>query len=183
MVGLESTRSRIIVAGVVVLVLAFVVLTLRLFVFPDLNAPERSNAIVVLGAHGPGSFDEGVELANEGYAPTIALSLPAYAYQCNSFHRRVSPSEHVVCFRARPATTQGEARSIAAMAAAHHWHRIIVVMPTTQATRARLRIGRCYSGQVLEVGGGAGRASGAGRTASCTSGAALVKALVLQRSC
>ncbi len=25
-------------------------------------------------------------------------------------------------------------------------------MPTTQATRARLRIGRCYSGQVLEVG-------------------------------
>ena len=34
----------------------------------------------------------------------------------------------------------------------HHWDRVIVVMPTTQATRARLRIGRCYPGQVLEVG-------------------------------
>ena len=34
----------------------------------------------------------------------------------------------------------------------HGWHRVIVVMPTTQATRARLRIGRCYPGRVLEVG-------------------------------
>jgi hypothetical protein len=178
---MESTRSRIIVAGVVALVLAFVALTLLLFVFPDVNAPERSNAIVVLGAHGPGSFDEGVELANEGYAPTIALSLPAYAYQCNR-SIPVSPTERVVCFRADPATTQGEARSIAAMASAHHWHRIIVVMPTIQATRARLRIERCYSGQVLEVAAAPdglwGWAYGI-----AYEWAALVKALVLQRSC
>jgi hypothetical protein len=32
-----------------------------------------------------------------------------------------------------------------------HWTRIIVVVPTTQASRARLRIGRCYSGRVLEA--------------------------------
>jgi hypothetical protein len=58
----------------------------------------------------------------------------------------------VLCFRADPQTTQGEARSIAALAHRHHWNRILVVMPTTQASRARLRIVRCYSGQVLEVG-------------------------------
>ncbi len=62
------------------------------------------------------------------------------------------PTEHLICFRADPLTTQGEGRAIAHLAAIHHWHRVIVVMPTTQATRARLRIGRCYPGQVLEVG-------------------------------
>jgi hypothetical protein len=64
----------------------------------------------------------------------------------------------------------------------HHWRRIIVVMPTTQATRARLRIGRCYSGQVLEVG-----AQPAGFWAWVRGIAyewpALAKALVLQPSC
>ena len=68
------------------------------------------------------------------------------------------------------------------MSTLYHWHQIIVVMRTTQATRARLRIGRCYPGRVLEVG-------------VTPSGlwdwvhgiiyewGALVKALVLQRSC
>ena len=125
-------------------------LTLRLFVFPDLNAPEPSNAIVVLGGNGAGPFDEGVTLAREGDAPTIVFSLvPAYFCDPSAVHL---PRERIVCFRADPLTTQGEARAIAHLAAVNHWHRIIVVMPTTQATRARLRIGRCYPGQVLEVG-------------------------------
>jgi hypothetical protein len=49
----------------------------------------------------------------------------------------------VLCFRADPQTTQGEARSIAALDHRYHWNRILVVMPTTQASRARLRIDRC----------------------------------------
>ena len=55
-------------------------------------------------------------------------------------------------FRAPPGLDKGEARWIAHIATRSHWHQIIVVMRTTQATRARLRIGRCYSGRVLEVG-------------------------------
>ncbi len=66
--------------------------------------------------------------------------------------KQVDPTANVVCFAAEPQTTQGEARSIQQLASAHHWKRIIVVMPIPQASRARLRIGRCYSGQVLEVG-------------------------------
>lgn len=135
---------------VLVAVLAFVGLTLRLFVYPDLNAPEPSNAIVVLGGNGAGPFDEGVALARQHVAPTLVFSLvPGYSCQPSVVNL---PSEHILCFRADPETTQGEARSIAHLAAAHHWRRIVVVMPTTQATRARLRIGRCFSGQVLEVG-------------------------------
>lgn len=147
--ALKSARSRIVAAVVLVAVLAFVGLTLRLFVYPDLNAPEPSNAIVVLGGNGAGPFDEGVALARQHVAPTLVFSLvPAYSCQPSVVKL---PSEHILCFRADPQTTQGEARSIAHLATVHHWHRIVVVMPTTQATRARLRIGRCFSGQVLEV--------------------------------
>jgi hypothetical protein len=138
-------------AAVVVLVLAFVALTLRLFVYPDLNAPQRSDAIVVLGGNGAGPFDEGVALARQHDAPTIVLSLvPGYA--CHGSVLPEVPAVHLLCFRADPLSTQGEGRAIARLAALHHWKRVIVVMPTSQATRARLRIGRCYPGQVLEVG-------------------------------
>ncbi|HVT42629.1 MAG TPA: hypothetical protein VHD39_06565 [Acidimicrobiales bacterium] len=150
MAVLKRTRSRIIAAVAFVVVGAFVALTLLLFVFPDLNMPQRANAIVVLGGNGAGPFDEGVALARAGDAPTIVFSLvPAYSCEPSAVHL---PQEQILCFRANPQTTQGEARSIAHLASVHHWHRIIVVMPTTQATRARLRIGRCYPGQVLEVG-------------------------------
>jgi hypothetical protein len=150
--GLRSRRSRLVAAGVLVVVLAFVALTLRLFVFPDVNAPEQSNAIVVLGGNGAGPFDEGVALARERFAPTVVLSLVP-GYSCGRLTSLPEvPSVHLLCFRANPQTTQGEGRAIAHLAAVHHWDRVIVVMPTTQATRARLRIGRCYAGQVLEVG-------------------------------
>jgi len=143
--GLRSRRSGFVAAIVLVVVPAFIALTLRLFV----NAPVRSDAIVVLGGNGAGPFDVGVTLAKERYAPAIVFSLvPAYSCEPSVLHLG---SERILCFRADPQTTQGEARSIAQLAAVHHWHRIIVVMPTTRATRARLRIGRCYPGQMLEV--------------------------------
>jgi hypothetical protein len=155
-VGLRTKRSRIATAVVGVVVLAVVGLTLRLFVFPDVNAPARSDAIVMLGGNGAGPFYEAVKLANEGWAPTVVFSLTPYQncvptlVHLPPFH--VPPSVRVRCFHADPRTTQGEARAIEHLAAQNHWHRVIVVMPTTQATRARLRIGRCYPGQVLEVG-------------------------------
>ena len=175
-------RRRVVLAVVAVfaVAIAFVALTLRLFVFPDLNSPSRADAIVVLGGNGAGPFDEGVALARAGDAPTIVFSLvPAYRCEPSLLHL---PAERVLCFRADPQTTQGEARSIAHLAAVHHWHRVIVVMPTPQATRARLRIGRCYGGQVLEVG-----VSPPGFWAWMRElvyeWGALMKALVLQRGC
>jgi hypothetical protein len=136
--------------ALVVVILAFVALTLRLFVLPDLNAPVRSDAIVVLGGNGAASFDAGVALARRHDAPTLVLSLVP-GYSCGRALPQL-PSEHLLCFRADPLTTQGEGRAIAHLAAVHHWNRVIVVLPTVQATRARLRIGRCYAGQVVEVG-------------------------------
>jgi hypothetical protein len=170
---------RLIAVVIVVLVVAFSALTLRLFVFPDLNAPLRANAIVVLGGSA-GAGNEGIALAKKGYAPIIAFSVyPALPCGHSIAHL---PSERVLCFVPHPETTQGEARWIAHMATLDHWHQIIVVMRTTQATRARLRIGRCYPGRVLEVGvPPAGFSAWAYQIAY--EWGALAKALVLQPSC
>ncbi len=178
MVGLRTRRSRIVVAVVAVLVIALCVLTAVLFVYPDLNAPEKSDAIVVLGGNGAGPENEGIHLALGGDAPLLVFSLRP----TQSCAPSTDPAFRVECFRADPQTTQGEARAIAKLAARDHWSRIIVVMPTPQATRARLRIGRCYSGQVLEVGvDPAG--IGAWLRQFVYQWGALLKALVLQPSC
>jgi hypothetical protein len=171
-----------VVAGIAlgVVVVGFCALTLRLFVFPDLNAPEKSDAVAVLGGGSLDPPDEGVKLAREGYAPNAVFSLNP-SQQCGNFVKAL-PGINVFCFRPDPATTQGEAREIGRLAARHGWHRIIVVMPTPQATRARLRIGRCYPGQILEV---AVRPTGlwAWIHDIAYEWGALIKALVLQRGC
>ncbi len=179
-VGLRTTRSRIVAAVALVLVLAFVALTLRLFVFPDLNPPQRSNAIVVLGGNGAGPPDKGEQLAREGYAPVLVFSISQYE-RCYPGLAGI-PHVRIQCFVANPATTQGEARAIAHLAALHHWTRVIVVTPTTQATRARLRVGRCYPGQVLEVASAPPGLWAWVRSITYEWGA-LLKALVLQPSC
>jgi hypothetical protein len=149
---LRGKWSRIVALVAAVLVIVFVVLTVVLFVKPDLNAPERSAAVVVLGGANINAPHEGVRLVQQGYAPTVAFSLPPGFPCVGPEVRQVDPKAKVICFYANPRTTQGEARSIEQMAAKYHWHRIIVVMPIPQASRARLRIGRCYPGQILEVG-------------------------------
>jgi hypothetical protein len=181
---LKSKRVRIVATVVAVLVVVFCVMTALLFVYPDLNPPERSNAIVVLGGHGAPAFDKGVALAKQGYAPDLILSLQNWQ-SCQPYQAYLSVNlakVHVSCFKSNPQTTQGEARAIEALAKRLHWHRVIVVVPTTQASRARLRIGRCYSGQVLEV---AFSPEGIGQWLKefAYEWGAMFKAVVLQPSC
>ena len=109
---LKSTRVRIVAAIVVVLVVVFCVMTAVLFVYPDLNPPRRSDAIVVLGGHGEPAFDKGVALAKQGYAPQLVLSLQNWQH-CAPYQSYLAvhlPKVHVNCFKANPQTTQGEAR-------------------------------------------------------------------------
>ena len=89
---------------------------------------------MVLGGNGAGPFDEGVALARAHDAPTLVLSLGP-RYSCGRSLPE-DPSVHLLCFRANPLSTRGEGRAIAHLAALHHWNQVIVVMPTTQATRA-----------------------------------------------
>ena len=51
-------RVRVLVAVVVLALALFAAMTFRLFVYPDLNAPVPSDAIVVLGGQSAQGTDE-----------------------------------------------------------------------------------------------------------------------------
>ncbi len=129
--------------------MAFLGLSATLFVWPTTDAPRRSDAIVVLGGGPAGRLTKGLALARAGEAPVLVIS--ASALPRGAACRSSIPGVAFVCFRPHPATTQGEARFVAALAKRRHWSRIIVIPSTTQATRARIRFKRCYAGQVLMV--------------------------------
>jgi uncharacterized SAM-binding protein YcdF (DUF218 family) len=169
----RSHRAMAIVAVVVVIFIGF---TARLFVWPDLNAPVHADAIVVLGGAGP-RIEEGFTLAKEGLAPLLVFSI-SRIQQCIPSTAQTT----IRCFHANPLSTRGEARAIRTLAARYHLHRIILVVSTPQATRARLRVGRCYRGQILVTAVSPGGPV-AWIEALAYEWGALFKALVLQTSC
>src|SRR5450631_2488735 len=142
------TRPTVLLAiGAVVFVL--VVGTPRLFVWPPTDHPTRADAVVALGGD-PGQLraKSAIQLAREGYAPVVVISLGGEtAVPCP----RPVPHVQLICFRADPLNTRGEAEYAARLVARRHWHRIIVVSERPQATRARMLFQRCTSVQLEMV--------------------------------
>jgi hypothetical protein len=154
---------------------ALALVDLRLFVVPAVDAPHRADAIVVFS--GPGDrITRAWELADQGLAGYVVVSI-ADTRACVPER----PTVVQLCFTPDPATTQGEARAVAELAREHGWDDLIIVSGTTQVTRIRLRQGRCFDGDVQVV---------AVREPPWPfvyrwvyEHGALIKALVLQRSC
>ena len=61
------------------------------------------------------------------------------------------PGVTVECFHPDPDTTRGEARYIGQLAAQRHWTSVILVTTPDQAWRARLRVSRCFDGEIYNV--------------------------------
>lgn len=171
-------RRRLLRSASGLLVVFFVLATARLFVFPRRDAPARVDAIVMF-AGSTGRIELAVALARAGYAPVLAVSQPTPGDICPP---NTIPNVQVVCFHPKPLTTQGEARWTGQAAAAHGWHSILVITSTTQDLRARLRLSRCYHGDVRVMGvDPVNRAAWAYMITY--EWAAMVKALVFQTSC
>ena len=99
---LRGKRFRIVAVVLAILVVAFVILTVVLFVKPDLNPPERADAVVVSGGVNIRAPHEGVRLVQEGYAPTVAFSL-APGFPCVGPEvKEVDPAANVICFAPSP---------------------------------------------------------------------------------
>jgi uncharacterized SAM-binding protein YcdF (DUF218 family) len=133
----------LVLLGVVVL-LVFVVLpvaTARLFLWPPSDHPTTVDAVVALGGDtGQLRAKQAVYLARSGFAPVAVISLGGKTpVPCPHPVPRVS----IVCFRADPLNTRGEAEYVARLAAQRHWDRLIVVSERSQATRARMLFKRC----------------------------------------
>jgi uncharacterized SAM-binding protein YcdF (DUF218 family) len=175
----RAHRLWVVIGSVVmVIVVAFVVLTSVLFIRPATNTPQRVDAIVVLdGNPWSARWQKGVDLAREGYAPVLVQSNVPWT-PCPHGPPRVE----VICFYPSPASTRGEAIAVARLATQHHWHRLLIVTNVPQVTRARIRVDRCYHGVTLFE---AVNPEGVGSWLHnlVYEWGALGKALILQRSC
>ena len=175
----RARRWRKALLALAVIIVVFCAATARLFIWPPQGGmPPRVSAIVMLD--GPGDvLDVAVHLAAQHRAPYLVVSQGTLASHdpCPAQIRGVK----LICFNAVPANTQGEAEFVGRLAAKYHWHSIAVVSITPQASRARLRIERCFPGQVYLVTAPLTRSSWPYQIAY--QWGALIKALVIQRSC
>jgi hypothetical protein len=122
--------------------------TARLFIWPDQGMPSRVDAIVMLD--GPGdALSVAVRLAAQHRASFLVVSqgTPASRDPCP----KPVPGVTLICFNPVPPTTQGEAEFVGRLARKYHWQSIAVVAITPQDSRARLRVERCFAGQVYMV--------------------------------
>jgi hypothetical protein len=173
--GWRWRRAAIALAAVLIAVSA---LTGRLFVWPAQGMPARVNAIVMLNAPGA-TLPVALRLARQHRAGYLLISQGTRAshYACP----RPVPQVKLICFHPSPATTQGEAEFVGRQARQHHWRSVAVVAITPQASRARLRLERCFGGQVYVVT--APVPLGSWPYEIAYEWGAVAKALVLQRSC
>jgi uncharacterized SAM-binding protein YcdF (DUF218 family) len=139
-------RRRRIGIGLLVLVVLFAGITARVFVWPDLpSLPEHADAIIELAGTGDDSRDAvAIDLARKHRADYLVQST-----QVGDIHCLPTPAGvKLLCFHPDPGTTRGEAQWIGREAQARHWKSVILVTTPDQAYRAKLRVGRCFPGQV-----------------------------------
>jgi uncharacterized SAM-binding protein YcdF (DUF218 family) len=141
-------RKHVLIFTAITLI-GFSGLTARYFVFPRLPPiPTHVDAIVELG--GPGDDDRdrlAVELAKQQRADYLVQSTT----QADAAGGNCLPATAgvtILCFHPDPLTTRGEAWAIRTLADRYAWKSIVLVTTADHAWRARLRVTRCFSGQV-----------------------------------
>jgi uncharacterized SAM-binding protein YcdF (DUF218 family) len=139
------------VRRLVALVLAaWLVAAIALFVVHHDDRPARADAVVVL-AGSRFRLPVGIRLVREGYAPLLVVSRS----HTGALERRVCAGRlrlRVLCVDAKPSSTGGEARAIGRLARSRRWRRIDVVTSQFHVFRARMLIRRCYHGGLRMVG-------------------------------
>jgi hypothetical protein len=175
--GPSRVRRRVFVAAMA-LVMAFGLVTARLFVWPAAGMPARVSAIVMLD--GPGNrLPVAVQLAREHRAPMLVVSQgwQGYGGPCPP----KTPGVKLICFDPTPGDTRGEAEFAGRLAKQYHWSSVVLVTTRVQDTRARLLVGRCFGGSIYVITAPLAAASWPLQIAY--EWGALFKALVLDRAC
>jgi hypothetical protein len=146
---LANVRRAILIVGAVVVALLLLMGISGYFMYTNASADglQRANAIVVLGGEHDGREDYAIDLARDGWAPTVVLSNPYPAD--DPVMQRVCTGQagaiEVLCKRPDPVTTRGEAEMIHRLAAERSWRKIVVVTWRYHMPRARSIFGQCFS--------------------------------------
>jgi DUF218 domain len=108
---------------------------------------QRADAVIVLAGAHDGREAYGLGVARQVSARALVLSDeypaddPVMRRACAGPRAEVT----VICRRAVPATTRGEALLARALAAERHWKRIVVVSWSYHLPRARFIFSQCFS--------------------------------------
>ena len=154
--------------------------TVRLFVLPDRGMPSQVSAIVMLNGTGD-RLGTALALAWAHRAPYLIISRGSQVFGHGSDCAPRIPHETIICFDPDPSTTKGEAEFVGRLAKRFGWRSLVLVTTTPQASRGRLRVGRCFAGPVYAVTTPPPLSSWPYEIVY--EWAATVKALIFQRSC
>jgi hypothetical protein len=91
------------------------------------------------------------------------------------------PGVKLICFDPDPGTTRGEAEFIGKLSRQYHWRSLVLVTINGQDTRARILVGRCFTGSIYAVTAAVPMSNWPYQIAY--GWGALVKALTLHRAC
>jgi uncharacterized SAM-binding protein YcdF (DUF218 family) len=150
---------RRVLVALAVVVAAWLVACLVLFVWPPSESPAPRHASVVVVLSGDKRrLPPALDLVRKGVAPVLAISSVQRTRSWPQARRlcRAGTFAHarVICFTASPFSTQGEARAIARLALVQRWRSVVVVTSTFHVTRATLLFRRCLAIPVYAVGAG-----------------------------
>jgi uncharacterized SAM-binding protein YcdF (DUF218 family) len=142
-------RARVVAA---LLVVAWLVATAILFVWPRQDEPQRADAVVVLSGARKTRLAKGLELVRAGVAPTLVIS-DGTAPGWKDANRLCAGGTafRVVCFRPHPYSTHGEATDVARLARERGWRSLVVVTSRYHVTRSRLLFRRCTPAEISGV--------------------------------
>jgi uncharacterized SAM-binding protein YcdF (DUF218 family) len=147
-VARRLSRLVVLLAG---LVIATAAATASLFVWPESEQAEPSDALVVLG---PGLEGERLirarELAGRKLTSVVVVSRSRQSVRW-PIERELCALPHAICFRARPSTTRGEARMVGNLARTLGWRSLLIVTSTYHVTRVRILFSRCFDGLIRIV--------------------------------
>ena len=133
-------------------VIGFVALWLLTFLTLVLPVPrdqvQRLDAIVVLAGENS-RLPTGVALAERNVAPVLVISNGnAKGWEAANDLCRSHLTFRVVCPKPSSDDTQGEARTIAALARKSGWRHIVIVSSNYHLRRARTLFHRCFTGEI-----------------------------------
>jgi uncharacterized SAM-binding protein YcdF (DUF218 family) len=142
---------------VLALAAVWVVLCLVFFTWSpwQTGAPAKADVVVVLSG-GRERLPPALALIRRGVAKTLAISSVSRTKPWPLGHRLCRARRYagatVLCFDAIPFSTRGEAETVARLARARGWTRVVVVTSRFHITRAHLVFRRCYHDRLWFVG-------------------------------
>lgn len=127
------------------LLAAWLVVASALFVWPHDDGPIAGRADAVVSLAGSASrLPVAERLVADGVAPVLAVSLDGSRNSRESEELCRDPRPRLVCFRADPISTRGEAQSLERLARERGWDDVVVVTSDFHVFRARLILERCF---------------------------------------